>query len=145
MLGVGYAHLGRLHLQRRRFTEALELLQQASRLWTVGKRNLLAEITCDIGSALRGLGDLPQALDKQRQALATMEKQRSAHGECHVRLELATTLQQAGQNDEAVDHLRKALDLAERLHLPAKRAAALDLLAVLTSGAQQNGASGSRS
>jgi thioredoxin-like negative regulator of GroEL len=52
-------------------------------------------------------------------------------GEAGVGIELAITLHQAGQNDEAAEHLHEALDLADRLDLQPQRAKALDTLATI--------------
>jgi thioredoxin-like negative regulator of GroEL len=53
----------------------------------------------------------------------------SLFGECDVRIELAVTLHLAGERDEALDHLREALDIAERLNIDPQRARTLDVLA----------------
>jgi tetratricopeptide (TPR) repeat protein len=131
-LGAACAHLGGLELRRGRFADALGLLERASHLWITGNPSLLAETTCDIGSAHRGLGNLTQALNSQREALATMEKYGAVFGECDVRIELALTLYRVGEQDEATDHVRKALDIADRLNLQPQRAKALLTLATIT-------------
>jgi hypothetical protein len=52
-------------------------------------------------------------------------------GECEVRIELAITLHAAGETTEAIDHLKQALDIAERLDLQPQQAKAREVLATL--------------
>jgi Tfp pilus assembly protein PilF len=61
-----------------------------------------------------------------------MEKYGAVFGECDVRIELALTLYRVGEQDEATDHVRKALDIADRLNLQPQRAKALLTLATIT-------------
>jgi DNA-binding SARP family transcriptional activator/tetratricopeptide (TPR) repeat protein len=129
--GPAYAHLGALELRRGRSAIAVAYLERALRLNTVGNPILLAETVCDLGSAHRSLGDLEQALQLQHQALNTTLQYGFLSGECEVRIELAITLQQFG-DDEAKDHLNQALAITHRLNLLPQRAKALDVLAEIT-------------
>jgi hypothetical protein len=53
------------------------------------------------------------------------------YGECDVRIELGITLHLAGDDEQALHHLRLALDIAERLQVAPQRARALDGLATV--------------
>jgi tetratricopeptide (TPR) repeat protein len=131
-LRVSYSHLGLLELRRGRFSEALTILDRTMEFSTAGNPVILAETVCDLGCAHRGLGQVEKALRLQRQALATMLQQGFLLGECEVRIELAITLRLAGENDEAQEHLRKALAITHRINVLHQRAKALDVLATIT-------------
>jgi DNA-binding SARP family transcriptional activator len=129
-LATAHAHLGELELRCGRFREALDLLRRAAELRTANDdRAILAEIICNIGCAHRGMGRLDTATQHQLQALTITERQADPYCECQVRIELAATLHLRGHNKEAVEHLQRALDIAENWQIAPHRARALDGLA----------------
>jgi tetratricopeptide (TPR) repeat protein len=124
--------LGNLELRRGNFARALELLELSFEIYVSGDPDNRAEMIYSLGSAHRGLGDYVQAQHHQRNALQIMEHCGALFGECDVRIELAITLHLAGEEDEAKEHIDKALHIADRLHLLPQRAKALDVLATIT-------------
>jgi tetratricopeptide (TPR) repeat protein len=127
-LGTAYAHLGELELLKGRYALALDLLERALELRD-DERGLRAEVVCDIGNAYRALGELAKAQDCHQQALTTMEDCGDLYGECDVRIELGATLHLKGEARQALDQLRQALDIADRLQVAPQQARALDELA----------------
>ncbi len=127
-LGTAYAHLGELELLYGQPAVALGLLERALELRS-DETVTRAEVIRHIGNAYRGLGDLAKAHDYHDQALVTMEECGDLYGECDVRIELGVTLHLMGEDKEALDHLRRALDIAERLQIAPQRARVLDELA----------------
>src|SRR5207248_10382146 len=130
--GVAYAHLGSLELRRDNFARARDLLELGFQTYVSGDPDNRGEMICCLGSAYRGLGDYVQAQYHQQQALETMKRCGALYGECDVRIELAITLHEAGDNDEARDQVNTALEIADRLNLLHQRAKALDVLATIT-------------
>jgi tetratricopeptide (TPR) repeat protein len=143
-LGTAYAHLGELELLKGRYAEALDLLERSAELRNQ-EPGTRAEVVCDIGNAYRGLGDLGKAQDHHQQALSTMEETGDLYGECDVRIELGVTLHLMREDDEALDQLRRALDIAERLQIAPQRARALDELATVLAATEPGRAHGLRS
>jgi tetratricopeptide (TPR) repeat protein len=131
-MAVALAHLGMLELRLGRFAAALDLLRRSERLQAFGDVADLAEWMCVKGSAYRGLGNLEQALRWQLEALEAIERSGSLYHECDVRIELAITLHLAGHDDDAKDHVDRALAIADRLNLQPQRGKALDVLATIT-------------
>jgi tetratricopeptide (TPR) repeat protein len=127
--GAGYSHLGKLELRLGRFSKALDFLEQGAALRAGDDPPGVAEVMCDIGSAHRGLGNLELAAYHQRQALLTIEESGYLSAESGVRIELGITLHLAGEDEDALVQLRRALDIAERLQIAPQRARALDELA----------------
>jgi DNA-binding SARP family transcriptional activator/tetratricopeptide (TPR) repeat protein len=130
-LSLGYSHLGAMALRQARYQEAHAFLQKSQEIGVDLDPWIIAERTCDLGSALRGLGDLEQALACQRRALWMSTVSVYPFGECDARIELATTLRQAGQSDEAMTHATIALEVANRLALRHQSARALHTLALI--------------
>ncbi len=60
-----------------------------------------------------------------------MQEGGAVFGECDVRIELAITLHEAGQPAGAADHLKQALDIADRFDFQPQRVKALETLATL--------------
>jgi DNA-binding SARP family transcriptional activator/tetratricopeptide (TPR) repeat protein len=125
------AHLGKLECLRGRHQAAIALLEHLRKEDFAGHLVLSADCVCDLGSAYRGLGQVDQALRRHLEALATMKEGGSLYGECVVLIELGVTLYEAGDRDGALERLRAALDIAERLQLPVQQAHALDGLATV--------------
>jgi DNA-binding SARP family transcriptional activator/Tfp pilus assembly protein PilF len=127
--GAAYAHFGYLALRQGNHAAAIDLFQKALPLRAGDDPSAVAEDMCLLGTAYRGLGDLTQARQHQKDALAATERSADVYIECKVRIELAATLHIAGEDDAALHHLREALAIADRVRLPPERARALDGLA----------------
>jgi DNA-binding SARP family transcriptional activator/tetratricopeptide (TPR) repeat protein len=148
LLGAAYAHLGGLALRRRQYAYAVELLERAAELRQLRAAtdpDALVEQVCDLGSAYRGNGQRREALLSHRQALELAEDSGVLYGECDVRIELGVTLHVTGEDEEALDHLRRALDIAERLQIAPQRARALDELATVLAATEPHQAQELRS
>jgi DNA-binding SARP family transcriptional activator/tetratricopeptide (TPR) repeat protein len=143
-LGTAYAHLGELELLKGRYSVALDLLQRAVEL-----RNdepvIRADVIRNVGNVYRGLGELGKAEHHQLEALRTMEDCGDLYGECDVRIELGVTLHLKGETNQALDQLRQALDIADRLQVAPQEARALDELAKVLAATDPSQASELRS
>jgi tetratricopeptide (TPR) repeat protein len=93
--------LGRLHLARRDFESARDVLERASRL-EPGE----AEVWVGIGDAFAGLRKAPEAVAAYQTALSKDDKNAETH------YKMARVLIEGDRGSQAIGNLRRALDLA---------------------------------
>jgi DNA-binding SARP family transcriptional activator/tetratricopeptide (TPR) repeat protein len=112
------AHLGELRLWRGRFTEAAELLQEATTDWDEPMPLTRSVALAWLGSAYCGLGRLDDALRHHSQAMALAKQHSEIAVECEVAVQHAITLLAAGDTPGALEQLRVAFDICDRISLP---------------------------
>jgi DNA-binding SARP family transcriptional activator/tetratricopeptide (TPR) repeat protein len=122
-------HLGELRLLRGRFAEAAELLYDATADWDEMSPMLRALAMAWLGSANCGLGRLDDALRQHSDAMALTRRHSEIAGECRVAVQYAVSLHAAGDIPGALEQVRGALDICDRVSLPLDEAHAAAAMA----------------
>jgi DNA-binding SARP family transcriptional activator/tetratricopeptide (TPR) repeat protein/DNA-binding XRE family transcriptional regulator len=111
-------HLGELRLWRGRFADAADLLQSAVPSWVGAPPLTLSLSMAWLGSAYCGLGRLDDAVRWHSDAMALAERHNEVAGQCKIAAHYAIALHAAGDTSRALEHLRHALDVCDRLSVP---------------------------
>jgi tetratricopeptide (TPR) repeat protein len=110
--GFALRGLGLLHMEQEDFTVAQDLFESASRTFRAcGHRRGEGMSLLSMGSCARSLGDLPQAVIQGTRALDIFADIEDTWTLAWGRIPLASSLADAGRDDDAVTHLRQALDV----------------------------------
>jgi len=115
---VTLCHLGELRLWWGRFAEAVELLRDATAEWDEIAPLIRSNAMAWLGSAYGGLGQLDDALHHHSQAVALAKQHSEVTGECRVAAQYAVTLHAAGDTSAALEQLRIAFHICDRVSVP---------------------------
>lgn len=105
-LGVNRLHRGELAEARRMIDEGIQLNRQ------LGNSNRVAEAQSFLPDLAGWSGDLAQAIELQRQVLASREEIGILGGIAWAQSDLGLWLAEAGRGAEAVEHAREAVSMA---------------------------------
>ncbi|WP_308257164.1 tetratricopeptide repeat protein [Saccharothrix luteola] len=111
-LGVACDGLGRSEEAESHYLDALAVYR------ATGDRHSEGQVLDNLGGTLRGTGRFAEALHCHRQSLAICRDIGDVHGEGFALYNLGLALWSLGSTEEAVDHLRRAVQRADETDNP---------------------------